>query len=653
MSEAVRAAVFAVQDRIAFRIVSSGGLQADISYSSRETAGNSPTLAIESHNGIEERIAIEDAFVRGGAYGNDNYGAEDFLAIKTTSIDWYREGFLKFDISGLSSTAHATLSLPVYNAALSGGSLDHFFYVIDPDWESLSESTLTYNNSRTTGLLGKMFAKATWTSATIASGNPLEVDMTSAVRSAIEAGQEHIAVRIVSGGGANDGVSYTSKEFAGAKPTLSHQAFFVGQSLPSIADTYVRGGIYANENYGDDIYLGIKNTYSNWAREAYLQFDISELDAADHVRLKLPIFNSTVGAVPIYHYLYVVSPDWESHDESTLTWNNSRSSGLQGDLFTSWKLDSQVIANGNPIEVDLTDAVSAAISNRQGRFSIRIVSSASGDDALTYRPRESSGDSPELLVFQTSPSALNAREVIDDSDQGFSILNGQWTTQDVGTVNDPHVRGSFEGNRQVSVPGSGSGMASWLFGTTPGEYELESAFSGYASYSPATPVRVFDELSGRLLLDTALDQSANLSSMPGESNGWRHIGRFKSIGNGVRVELSTQSSGSRVVVADSMRLTPISQLEAMDAATGNLVFSGAGGHWEVFQWASRYRPNWSCSTIRVIRSRSEAGPPMVGLPCKDQASRRPALPLHRVSHFRFTLSPMRSRVFIAVRSRFP
>ncbi len=119
------------------------------------------------------------------------------------------------------------------------------------------------------------------------------------------------------------------------------------------ADTYVRDGTYAGQNFGDVNPLVVKNSSSGFNRIAYIRFDASELSGpvkSARLRLYTVRIGSTAGE------LYVAPVD-EAWSESTSTWNTRP--GVTSEVG---KFDSAVGA-GRWIEVDVTPYV----NNRIGK----------------------------------------------------------------------------------------------------------------------------------------------------------------------------------------------------------------------------------------------------------------------------------------------
>ena len=68
-------------------------------------------LIVNSIYSQENIIVSEDAFVRGGTYENTNYGSAATLNIKkpSSNLNYFRYGFLKFDVSDFTNVNSAKL----------------------------------------------------------------------------------------------------------------------------------------------------------------------------------------------------------------------------------------------------------------------------------------------------------------------------------------------------------------------------------------------------------------------------------------------------------------------------------------------------------------------------------------------------------------
>lgn len=90
--------------------------------------------------------AVEDSFVRGGTYGSTNFGGATTLEVKdstSTSTEYHRHIFMKFNIGGGGSVSTATLRLYV-NSLANGSPVPVCVFAVPSD--SWSENSLTWGN---------------------------------------------------------------------------------------------------------------------------------------------------------------------------------------------------------------------------------------------------------------------------------------------------------------------------------------------------------------------------------------------------------------------------------------------------------------------------------------------------------------------------
>jgi acid phosphatase type 7 len=147
-------------------------------------------------------VADEDSYIRANP-SNKNYGGNTSLWVMK---DTY-EILIKFNISGISADQVAGAKLRLYNSNSSdhGGNV----HVVDDNW---SEMTVTWNNAPQANLgpvasLGAVKSN-TW----------VEVDLTDALVTSLEANDYTISLRVVST--STDSAGYRSRETTGYAPQL-------------------------------------------------------------------------------------------------------------------------------------------------------------------------------------------------------------------------------------------------------------------------------------------------------------------------------------------------------------------------------------------------------------------------------------------------
>jgi hypothetical protein len=99
-----------------------------------------------------------------------------------------------------------------------------------------------------------------------------------------------------------------------------------GATLTPTADTYVRDGSTADQNFGTATMLGTKNNPQvGLNRRIFLKFDISSLTTVTSAKLRLfGNFTAASGTSPVV----VHREDTDSWIETGLTWNNQPAVGL-------------------------------------------------------------------------------------------------------------------------------------------------------------------------------------------------------------------------------------------------------------------------------------------------------------------------------------
>ena len=174
-------------------------------WSAQSTSSDITTADCTSPS-LLELNPVADAYVRGGASGDINYGSDTILVLKNGLTDDYtRETFLKFDLSSVPATVgSATLKLYAHTVE-AGTSVLTVTQVNDDSW---TESTITFNNRPTS--LGSVVS-----TYNVASAGEFSIDVTSAVQSESDG---MLSLKIETD--ANLGVTYFSKEASQNIPVL-------------------------------------------------------------------------------------------------------------------------------------------------------------------------------------------------------------------------------------------------------------------------------------------------------------------------------------------------------------------------------------------------------------------------------------------------
>jgi len=158
--------------------------------------------------------------------------------------------------------------------------------------------------------------------------------------------------------------------------------------VPS-ADTYVRDGSTAAENFGTDTMLAVKsNSQAGLNRHIFLKFDLSSLTSVSSAKLRLfGNFTAASGTSPVT----VHAEDTDSWTETGLTWNSQPAVG-------SAVVTVPVGLTAQYWEWDLTAFVQGQISSGQHTMSLELQNDSTTSDPVNFNSREASSNGPQLVV---------------------------------------------------------------------------------------------------------------------------------------------------------------------------------------------------------------------------------------------------------------
>ncbi len=153
-------------------------------------------------------VASADASVRNGSYATVTYGSARTLEVKADSVYGYsREAYVTFDLTGVRPAISATLRLT--GQVQKGNVLLQAFEVATP----VVERTLTWNTRPT---LGAQLSTVTVRTTSVT----LDLDVTAAVRSALDRGATTVTVGLRSLTSGEPLLTVASREAAAGRPTL-------------------------------------------------------------------------------------------------------------------------------------------------------------------------------------------------------------------------------------------------------------------------------------------------------------------------------------------------------------------------------------------------------------------------------------------------
>ena len=382
------------------------------------------------------------------------------------------------------------------------------------------------------------------------------------------------AVALTSDGG---GV-YTipASAWSASSGTAGMQAV-IAQSLPTIlapaADSYVRGGAFANDNYSSDVVLWVKNDpNASVDRQTYLRFNMTGITSPlQSVILTLtPVYLGTDAASMTLgiSLLSDASDDW---NPSTLTWNN-RPQG-EGIVET---ISGAALSVGQPISLDVTSLVEQAL-NANGLASFQITAT-SAPDIAGYVEFASTNNStaawqPTLAVTTTSGSsgaaagttidgaavAVVSNQSLGSADDSLTVQNGATvdlgqSSQNVavvtvanGAISDGTLNATAYDVTAGSI-GANLGGTAALVKSGQGTVVL----SGANNYSGVTTV-----LDGTLLI-------ANAAALP--DGGSLVIGNAAAFG-GLVFDTQQGQAASAAVSSQATAVSPASSQDTSSAAT--------------------------------------------------------------------------------------
>jgi parallel beta-helix repeat protein len=220
--------------------------------------------------------------------------------------------------------------------------------------------------------------------------------------------------------------------------------------LTATGDAWVGDGALANDNFGFDPVLETFHTGGE-QQETLLRFDLpAGTQPPDSARIWIQTTASATD--PVENAAYLV--DAFGWAESTVTWNQRPAAGAE--------LDAWVTSNGRAIQIDVTEAVRAALP-AGGAFAVLIRSPHDiGNDGRTvYASREHPTlPAPTLeLDFNQPQVVVNPGESVQDALDAIHALGGGRVVLAAG---DHPVSTSLEVYSHITLMGEGVGVSRLL-----------------------------------------------------------------------------------------------------------------------------------------------------------------------------------------------
>ncbi|MCC6840261.1 MAG: BNR-4 repeat-containing protein [Flavobacteriales bacterium] len=269
---------------------------------------------------VAELQPEDDAFTRGGAQDDVVFGVsqERILQAKDVAgeVDKDTRTYLRFlldDYVNAGKLTRATLRLYVKNMPAGTGPDDGYLLRLGAHnfW---TEESITHNSILKPGLtdtLGTAYANSDF----------LEYDITAVMRQEL-AGDAWVTFAVEGAGGSGKLVFFSKEVPNAAKwPVLTLE--FASNVIAPEADAQVRAGTYANDNFGADQEMVIKeNAGENYDRIAYLRFPVGHFAGSQPARVYLRMDKKAWSgqAVTTPYAAYPVQDDtWQ---EPAITFNN-------------------------------------------------------------------------------------------------------------------------------------------------------------------------------------------------------------------------------------------------------------------------------------------------------------------------------------------
>lgn len=326
----------------------------------------------------------QDTYVRGGSFAATNFGTAATLEVQADADEGEtRLGLLRFhlvDLADRGAITRATLRVAI--AAAGPGWSPGDLQLRRCAQDAWGETTTTWDNRPLPS--GAVFPGT-------GGGAFVDVDVTSLIATELANGGSRITFELSTA--VPSPTAWVDLHAREAGPGLA-ATLLVDQAntLEPVADTYVRSGAYAADNYGADDRLIVKEDPNlDYDREAFLRFDVSALAGTgtlDRVLLEVhaPVLGPLGATTPFGAYA-VADDTWL---ESTMTWNDRPPLGAA--LSSHFGRTS--------MRWDVTQEALAALAT-DGLLSLGLKSQREGSPRIAHlasREETDSAQRPVLLV---------------------------------------------------------------------------------------------------------------------------------------------------------------------------------------------------------------------------------------------------------------
>jgi predicted ester cyclase len=234
--------------------------------------------------------------------------------------------------------------------------------------------------------------------------------------------------------------------------------------IAASADAYVRGGDYADANYGSDPIIEIKTSTANLTdhREGFLKFDLSSLpETVSSARLRIHVNTNTGGT---RHSCFFVDDD--SWTEDGITYNNKPVVGT--------RLDTKGVPfNGNWIEFDVTNQV---INELQGDKTISFqIADELENIFIIYESKE--GANAPILSYGAPGGSNNFTITANPGSNGSITPGGSYTLIEGSDQTFSITPDTFYEIEDVLVDGVSVGaVSSYTFTNVTEDHTISASF---------------------------------------------------------------------------------------------------------------------------------------------------------------------------------
>ncbi|WP_200961453.1 CBM96 family carbohydrate-binding protein [Paenibacillus sp. Soil522] len=313
--------------------------------------------------------------------------------------------------------------------------------------------------------------------------------------------------------GKTTNISITNRGARKAVVVLDEQSpITVEQQIASTADATVRGGAYANNNYGADVTMTTKLSAADFTREAYFKFDLSGYAGSKVGSATVKLFAVSTGAnVGTTEADFVDDDSWT---ESGITWNTKPASGA---VLAAWPKPTA----GRYVEFDVTDQLNAELTKSgDKKLSIRLSTLTSGD-GVDYSTKETAaaGNRPTLVIQSDYMSTKFALEYLGTTNLYAyrSLANNKYLT----VMPDGTLAANSEtvGTAQTfaySNNGSGNLMQSML----NGKYVTVDSVTGVLKANADSINNDFGRFDYQTPIDPPLTTAVLSNEVPDGQNSW-------------------------------------------------------------------------------------------------------------------------------------